>query len=139
LYLLDTNVVSDLRKAGTPTADSKLIEWASDIESGHLYISSITVLELEIGVQRLERRDKRQGKVLRSWLEDKVYPSFEGRVLPFCIDSAAYCAQLHVPDQRSDRDSFIASIAYVHDMTVATRNLRDFEGMGVSLVNPWAR
>jgi len=139
LYLLDTNVVSDLRKAGTPAADPNLIEWASDIESGHLYISSITVLELEIGVQRLERRDKRQGKVLRSWLEDRVYPSFEGRVLAFCLDSAAYCAQLHVPNQRSDRDSFIASIAYVHDMTVATRNLKDFSGMGISLVNPWAR
>jgi len=137
VYLLDTNIVSDLRKAGASSADPHLVEWAGGIESGHFYISSITLLELEIGVQRLERKDKRQGRVLRSWLADRVYPTFDGRVLPFCIDSAAYCAQLHVPDQRSDRDSFIASIAYVHDMTVVTRNLKDFEGMGVSLINPW--
>ena len=139
MYLLDTNVVSELRKAGTNSIDSNLEAWAQTIESGHLYITSITVLELEIGVQRIERRDKRQGKVLRNWVDDRVVPSFEDRILAFDESAAIYCAGLHVPDQRSDRDSFISAIAYVHDMSVVTRNTKDFEGMGIELINPWRK
>ena len=139
MYLLDTNVVSELRKAGTSLVDRNLEKWANATESGHFYVSSITMLELEIGVQRLERKDKKQGKALRFWLTDKVMPSFEGRVLSFDTEAALYCAQLHVPNPRSDRDSYIASIGYVHDMTVATRNTKDFEGMGVRLVDPWSK
>jgi predicted nucleic acid-binding protein len=137
VFLLDTNVVSELRKAGTSNADVNLSQWASSVESGYLYLSSISVLELEIGVLRMERRDKRQGKVLRAWLANRVLPAFDGRVLPFDLAAAERCARFHVPDPRSDRDSFIAAIAQVHNLIVVTRNIQDFEPLGVSLLNPW--
>ena len=137
MFLLDTNVVSELRKAGSPNADAYLVRWAGSVESGHLYLSSISVLELEIGVLRMERRDKRQGAVLRSWLANRVLPAFDGRVLPFDLAAAEHCAQFHVPNPRSDRDSFIAAIAQVHDLTVVTRNVQDFEPLDVPLLNPW--
>jgi predicted nucleic acid-binding protein len=137
VFLLDTDVVFELRKAGTSNADVNLSQWASSVESGYLYLSSISVLELEIGVLRMERRDKRQGKVLRSWLANRVLPAFDGRVLPFDLAAAERCARFHVPDPRSDRDSFIAAIAQVHNLIVVTRNIQDFEPLGVSLLNPW--
>ena len=137
MFLLDTSVVSELRKAGTSKADVNLTQWAGSVESGYLYLSSISVLELEIGVLRMERRDKRQGKVLRLWLANRVLPAFDGRVLPFDLAAAECCAQFHVPHPRSDRDSFIAAIAQVHNLTVVTRNIQDFEPLGVPLLNPW--
>ena len=137
MFLLDTNVVSALRRAASAETDEHLITWASSVESNALYLSSISVLELEIGVQRVERRDKRQGEVLRSWLVDKVRPAFRGRVLSFDEASALICAGYHVPNPRSDRDSFIAAIAESNDMTVVTRNVKDFEPLGVQVLNPW--
>ncbi len=137
MYLLDTNVVSELRKAANNSADPNLVAWASSVEAGSLYISSITLLELEIGVQRVERRDKRQGKVLRNWLSEKVGPAFAGRILPFDSGSAEICAGYHVPNPSSDRDSYIAAIAAQHGMVVATRNERDFASFDVPILNPW--
>jgi predicted nucleic acid-binding protein len=138
VFLLDTNVVSELRKFGTLSADENVSAWAGGVDSGHLYLSSITTLELEIGVQRMERRDRRQGKVLRNWLVGRVLPAFSGRILPFDAEAAECCARYHVPDPRPDRDSFIAAIAQVHQLTVVTRNTQDFQPFEVSLVNPWA-
>ena len=137
MFLLDTNVVSELRRVASGEANEHLITWASSVESSALYLSSVSVLELEIGVQRVERRDRRQGRVLRSWLVDKVRPAFQGRVLPFDEASALICAKYHVPNPRSDRDSFIAAIAESNDMSVVTRNIKDFEPLGVRVLNPW--
>ncbi len=137
MFLLDTNVVSALRRAASGEANEHLVTWASSAHSSALYLSSISVLELEIGVQRVERRDKRQGEVLRSWLVDKVRPAFRGRVLPFDEASAIICAGYHVPNPRSDRDSFIAAIAESNSMSVVTRNVKDFESLGVRVLNPW--
>ena len=133
MYLVDTNVVSELRRAD----NERLVAWAASVESGSLYLASISLLELEIGVQRLERRDKRQGKVLRKWLSGKVKPAFEGRILPFDEQAAERCAKYHVPNPRPDRDSFIAAIAECHKLTVVTRNERDFSTFDVSILNPW--
>lgn len=137
MFLLDTNVVSELRQAAMGKANEHLVTWASGVESGALYLSSISILELEIGVQRVERRDERQGKVLRSWLSDKVLPAFQGRVLSFDAASAVICARYHVPNPRPDRDSFIAAIAESNNLTVVTRNVKDFEPLGVRVLNPW--
>lgn len=137
MFLLDTNVVSELRRAASGKANEHLVTWASSVESSALYLSSVSVLELEIGVQRVERRDKRQGEVLRSWLVDKVRPAFRGRILPFGEAAAIICAEYHVPNPRSDRDSFVAAIAESNDMTVITRNVKDFEPLGVRVLNPW--
>lgn len=114
-----------------------VVNWANSVASGELYISSVTTLELEIHVQRMERRDRRQGRVLRRWLTERVVPAFAGRILPFDAQAAKYCAHYHVPDPRPDRDSFIAAIAQVHSLTVVTRNTADFQPFEVPIFNPW--
>ena len=137
MYLLDTNVVSELRKARAGRADPNVMQWAQKIPPPALFISAITVLELELGVLLLERRDAGQGGVLRSWLERHVLTAFEERVLGVDTAVARRCAALHVPDPRGERDALIAATALVHGMTVITRNTADFEAMGVALYNPW--
>ena len=137
MYLLDTNVVSELRKAGAGKADANVVAWAAKVPVPSLFLSAISIMELETGVLLIGRRDAAQGKVLRTWLERNVLPAFEGRV--FAIDTAVArrCAALHAPDRRSDRDAFIAATALVHGMTVVTSNVADFDSLDVSLYNSW--
>jgi predicted nucleic acid-binding protein len=100
-------------------------------------VSAITIMELELGVLSIERKDPAQGALLRSWLEQQVLPEFSGRTLPVDTAVAQRCARLHVPDKRGERDALIAATALVHGMTVVTRNVTDFQPMGVTLINPW--
>ncbi len=137
MFILDTNVVSELRKAGQGRADPNVVAWARPLAPGTLYLSAITVLELEIGVLQIERRDQTQGAALRTWLETQVLPAFADRILAIDEAVARRGARLHVPDKRSDRDALIAATGLAHGMTVVTRNLADFEPTGVKLVNPW--
>ena len=137
MYLLDTNVVSELRKAKSGKADPNVVAWAQPIPIGSLFLSAITVLELELGVLLIERRDAVQGKVLRAWLDQSVLPAFEGRILPVDVEVARRCARMHVPDPRSERDALIAATALVHGMTVVTRNVPDFSGLDLTLLDPW--
>ncbi|MCU7850187.1 MAG: type II toxin-antitoxin system VapC family toxin [Candidatus Thiodiazotropha sp. (ex Lucinoma kastoroae)] len=137
MYLLDTNVISELRKAKSAKADKNVVTWANSVSATRLFLSVITVLELETGILLVERRDPRQGAMLRSWLNSHVLPAFSGRVLVVDTAVAQRCAKLHVPDPRSDRDAIIATTAMVHDMTVVTRNVDDFAPMGVDILNPW--
>ncbi|MFH0934624.1 MAG: type II toxin-antitoxin system VapC family toxin [Pseudomonadota bacterium] len=139
MYLLDTNVVSELRKVRTGKADKRVEKWADSVSAADLYLSAITVLELETGVQLIERKDKAQGELLRTWLEDYVLPAFAGRILPVDETVARRGAVLHVPNPAPVRDSLIAATALVHGMTVVTRNASDFETMGVMLLNPWLK
>ena len=138
-FLLDTNVVSELRKARAGKANAAVTGWASRVPAGSLYVSAITLLELEMGVLQLERRDGTRGAVLRAWLDGHVLPAFAGRVLAVDASVALQCARLHVPDRLSERDAMIAATAMVHRMTVVTRNVADFEASGVALLNPWIR
>ena len=135
MYVLDTNVVSELRRRDK--ADARLLDWAAGADAAEFYLSAVTILEIEIGILRVERRDAAQGAVLRAWLERQVLPAFEHRVLAVDTAVARRCAALHVPDPRSDRDALIAATALVHAMTVVTRNVVDFEGTGVAIVDPW--
>jgi predicted nucleic acid-binding protein len=137
--LLDTNVVSELRKAKSGKADPAVTAWAATVPAGSLYISVVTLLELEMGVLRIERRDARQGAIMRAWLDGQVVPAFSGRVLPIDSPVAVQCARLHVPDRLSERDAMIAATAIVHGMTVVTRNVADFRASGVQLLNPWGK
>jgi predicted nucleic acid-binding protein len=137
MYLLDTNVVSELRKARSGKADKNVAAWADSVAASSLYLSAISILELETGVLLAERRDRRQGAMLRAWLNQQVLPAFAGRVLAVDTAVAQCCAQLHVPDPRADRDALIAATALVHGMTVITRNVDDFKPTGVAMVNPW--
>ncbi len=137
MYLLDTNVVSELRKTGNSKADKNVIAWTKNIPSSQLFISVITILELEIGILRIERKDKQQGKLFRDWMTDQVLPVFSGRILDISFDVVLRCAALHIPDPASDRDALIAATAMVHGMTVVTRNINDFKATQVTLINPW--
>lgn len=137
MFILDTNVVSELRKAKTGKTDRNVLAWASSVTSGSLFLSAITVLELETGVLLKERSDPAQGSLLRAWLDDHVLPAFQGRVLPVDTAVALRCAKLHIPDRRSERDTLIAATALVHGMTVVTRNVADFRSSGVAIINPW--
>jgi predicted nucleic acid-binding protein len=137
MFVLDTNVVSELRKAKTGRADKNVTFWAASISPGALFLSAITILELETGVLLMERRDATQGALLRAWLDSHVLPAFAGRVLAVDIAVAQRCARLHVPDQRAERDALIAATALVHGMTVVTRNVGDFVQTGVDILNPW--
>ena len=138
MYVLDTNVVSELRKAGAGRADANVVAWASTVATGALYISAVCVLELELGVLALGRRDPAQAAILGAWLHSHVLPAFAGRVLPIDTAVALQCAKLHIPNRRAERDALIAATAVVHGMTVVTRNVVDFEGTGATIINPWA-
>lgn len=137
MFVLDTNVVSELRKARAGKIDPNVAAWAESMDAADLFVSSITIMELELGILSVERRDAVQGSVLRSWLEQHVLPEFSGRTLPVDTAVALRCARLHVPDKRGERDALIAATALVHGMTVVTRNVADFEPTGVPIINPW--
>ncbi len=137
MYLLDTNVVSELRKTKSGKADQNVIGWARDVPAPALFLSAISVLELEIGILLVERRDEAQGQGLRSWFEVQLLPAFDGRILAIDTAVARRCAQLHVPDPGSERDMLIAATALAHSMTVVTRNVADFRRTGVIVLNPW--
>lgn len=138
MFLLDTNVVSELRKIRSGKADRHVAAWADSVEASDLYLSAIVVHELEIGVLLAERRDPSQGALLRAWLNGHVLPAFSGRILSVDTAVAQRSARLHVPAPRPVRDGLIAATALVHGMTVVTRNVVDFESTGVSILNPWA-
>ena len=140
MYLLDTNVVSELRKVRSGranTSNTHVVAWASAVNAASLYVSAISLLELELGILQRERRDPAQGAPLRAWMTSQVLPAFSGRVLAVDQAVAVQCAQLHVPDRCAERDALIAATALVHGMTVVTRNVADFRSTGVALLNPW--
>ena len=137
MFVLDTNVVSELRKANTGKANANVVAWANSVLPASLFLSVISILELEMGILLIERRDQEQAKMLRNWLENQVLPTFEERILVVDTAVARQCARLHVPDPCSERDALIAATALVHGMTVVTRNVDDFKPTGIAILNPW--
>ena len=137
MFLLDTNVLSELRNVGDGKADAHVVAWVESVDAGTLYLSAMTLMEIELGILQIERRDAAQGTRLRMWMTHHVLPEFLERVLPVDAAVAFRCASLHVPDRRAERDALIAATALVHGMTVVTRNVADFEATSVSRLNPW--
>ncbi len=134
---MDTNVISELRPMRSRKPAPGVARWFSSVPVDSLYLSSITIFELELGALLAERRDLPKGAALRTWIDDHVLPAFDRRVLPVDIQVARRCATLHVPTTRSERDAFIAATSLVHSMTVVTRNTADFVPTGVRTLNPW--
>lgn len=138
MYLLDTNVVSEFWKIESGRIDQRVKIWVESVPAELLFLSVVTVLELEMGALSMERRDRAQGRLIRKWLSNLVMPSFKGRVLAIDLPIALRCAAMNVPDRRPDRDAWIAATAAEHRMTVVTRNVVDFQPTGVPVLNPWA-
>ena len=137
MYLLDTNVVSELRKIDAGKADRQVARWANGVDVSELFLSTLTLEELERGVLLVEKCDRRKGEMLRTWLESKLLPAFEERILAVDASVARRCAALHVPDPRSPIDALIAATALVHGLKMVTRNVAHFAPTGVEVVNPW--
>ncbi|ANL31800.1 toxin-antitoxin system toxin protein FitB (plasmid) [Rhizobium phaseoli] len=137
MLLLDTNVVSELRKVASGRADPNVVVWNETVDPAETFISSVVLHELEIGVRLVEHNDVAAGKVLRNWLENIVLTAFSGRILPLDEGAAVQAARWHVPNPKPINDAYIAATAFTRRMTLVTRNIKDFEGMGVALVNPW--
>ena len=135
-FLLYTNVISEVRKS-RQRADPSVRQWLSGHTPSDLYLSAITVLEVELGIARLGRRDPDQHGRLQTWLDRDLLPTFAGRVLPVDVHVARTAARLHVPDPRPERDALIGATAIAHGFTLVTRNVADFEPMGIALINPW--
>ncbi len=137
MYILDTNVVSELRKVRLGRANQNVARWAQSTHSLDLFLSVISLQELEIGVLLAERRDPLQGSVFRTWLNNQVIPAFGDRILPINAAIARRSAAHHVPDPKPFRDSLIAATAFVNGMTIVTRNVQDFAGLDAPHFNPW--
>ena len=135
MFLLDTNLVSELRRPHR--TNPQVAAWADSVQPSDLFLSSITILELETGALRLTRRDHKQGALIRQWIEEHVLPAFAERILAVDTAVARRCAALHIPDPKPYRESLIAATALVHRLTVVTRNRADFEPMAVNVLNPW--
>jgi toxin FitB len=136
-YLLDTNVLSELRKSEHRAAP-RVRSWVASQPASDLFISVITVLEIEVGIGRLERRDRHQAQRIRGWLERDVLAVFADRLIPIGVAVARRAARLHVPDPSPERDALLAATALEHDLTMVTRNVADFDGTGVPIIDPWA-
>ena len=137
MFLLDTNVISELRKVRSGKADQNVARWADRVDAAELFVSAITLQELEIGILLAERKDAPKAAILRTWMNLHVLPAFAERILPVDTAVALRSALLHIPEPRPVRDALIAATALVHGMPVVTGNVSDFEPTGVVVINPW--
>jgi len=137
MFLLDTNVVSELRKVPDGRTDPAVVAWFSAADENRLFLSVVTLMELEMGIARLDRRDHAQADMLRRWLRDHVRPAFADRILPITSEIASRCALLNVPDPRPQQDAWLAATALTHGLGIVTRNVADFAGTTATIINPW--
>jgi predicted nucleic acid-binding protein len=136
MLLLDTNAASELRRLPKQHA-TPFAAWFAAHSSVPMFLSVISLLEIDYGVRLKERHDRAQADILRDWMESRLLPAFVDRLLPVTGPIARRCAAIHVPDRRPPHDALIAATAAVHNLTLVTRNVRDFAPMGVPLLNPW--
>ncbi|MDO4698000.1 MAG: type II toxin-antitoxin system VapC family toxin [Pasteurellaceae bacterium] len=137
MYLLDTNIISEMRKAAKGKANQGVVAWLLTIPKEQIFINPIILMELERGILGLERKDPEQGRRLRFWLEYEIHPAFENKILPINAETTKICATLHIPNHAPENDAWIAASAIQHRFTLVTRNTADFERTGVKLLNPF--
>ena len=132
--LLDTNVLSELRKG--PHANANVQAWDAAALQDARYTSVVVIAELRKGARAKSRRDPHGGAALNRWI-GRVLGLFAGRILPVDLQVAESWATLMVPNPRPPMDTLIAATALAHGLTLVTRNVRDFAGIGVALLDPW--
>ncbi|MCY6412791.1 type II toxin-antitoxin system VapC family toxin [Acinetobacter sp. VNH17] len=137
MYLLDTNILSQIRKIHHPHCPNAFKHWFETTDLSLCYLSVITIFEIEQGILRKEHIDPIQGHLLRTWFEQKIQSEFKDRVLELNMTIALKTAQLHVPNPASLTDSMIGATALQHNLTLITRNTKDFQSFGVKLFNPF--
>ena len=136
--ILDTNVVSELRKIGAGRADPAVSKWAGSRSRDDMYLSAITLFEVEVGIRRLQARDHVQAAMLRAWLDGKILVEFERRILPIDSEVARQAARAVAEWSLPLADALIAATGLVHGLSIATRNVRHFTRVSdLTVINPW--
>lgn len=137
MYLLDTNAISELRKVKTGKAHQGFIEWLYSIQPDTLYINTIVLMELKKGIFLKQRKDPKQAQDLQIWLDTIIRPTFAHRTLNIDENTIDICAKLHVPNKRPENDAWIGAMAIAYNMTLVTRNVKDYAGLPVKILNPF--
>lgn len=135
MFLLDTNVVSELRRGRNANEAVRL--WAAGQDPATQFLSVVSIQELQYGILLKRRRDPAEAAKIEAWLRNQIMRDFDGRIIVVDTEIALAVAALHVPVRRPERDAWIAATALLHSLTVVTRNTRDFLDAGVELLNPW--
>jgi hypothetical protein len=133
MFLLDTGIVLELRKAKGGQSDAGLAAWAAALPRQKLFISALNLLEIENAAARLARKDRAAGLVVRDWIDQRVMPAFEGRVLP--VDAAVVRRRAQLP-YANTRDGLLAATALEHGLTFVTHRVSAFRAGRVKLLNP---
>ncbi len=137
MYILDNNVISELRKIKSSKANDGVVQWIKDKPRNQLFTCDIVIMEIYRGILLKERKDIVQASHLRSWFNNFVMAYFDGRILGIDHNVSLICAGFHVPNPRAENDTWIASIAKYHNMILVTRNEKDFENLPIKIINPF--
>ncbi|WAC47952.1 PIN domain-containing protein [Asticcacaulis sp. SL142] len=134
MYLLDTHIILELRKAKSGQTDKGLTTWAGSVARQNLFMSALSLIELETHVTQLTTRDKLAGAALRGWLDHQVMTAFDGHILS--VDAAVAKKRAHLAISDS-RDALMAATASVHGLVLVTRNAAAYKASRIKTFNPW--
>ena len=137
MYLLDTNIISELKKLDSGKIHPQVQRWAYSINLMQTKISVVSIIEIRTGILSLARKDQAQAASLDNWFTNRLLPAYRTRTLSVDTEVALICAQLHIPTKRPINDAYIAATAIAHNLTLVTRNVRDFQGLPLILENPF--
>jgi PIN family toxin-antitoxin system, toxin component len=137
MYLLDTNIISELKKLDSGKIHPQVQRWAYSINLMQTKISVVSITEIRTGILSLARKDQAQAASLDNWFTNRLLPAYRTRTLSVDTEVALICAQLHIPAKRPINDAYIAATAIAHNLTLVTRNVRDFQGLPLMLENPF--
>lgn len=137
MYLLNTNIISELKKLDSGKIHPQVQRWAYSINLMQTKISVVSITEIRTGILSLARKDQAQAASLDNWFTNRLLPAYRTRTLSVDTEVALICAQLHIPAKRPINDTYIAATAIAHNLTPVTRNVRDFQGLPLMLENPF--